>query len=465
MIKIALPKGRLQRTTAALLDKAGFELSDYHEGSRSYRPRTEKFPQLLVKVFQERDIAIQVAIGNYDLGICGLDWVQELLSKYPSDAVVEVRDLGYGKQELFAAASRFSGVASIGDLKAKFDAVRLVSEYPNLAESLALKLRLGRFKVFPVWGAAEAYPPENADLAIVPGTSVTELQAHGLVPLSTILTSSACLIANRNSLEQKDLSPALSLLRDVDVEEESAEPNLGLGPEGPLPGDGMVSLALPDGHQQPHTMKFLARAGLKMRDYKTPLPTRRPAMDLDGVAVKVIRPQDMPLQVANGNFDLAISGRDWLLDHHYRFPLSPVRELLDLGFGQVRVVAVVGEDFPAGSAQELRRLSRSGRLSGLRLASEYVDIADRYARDNHLAPYKVIPTWGATEAFLPEDADILIENTETGTTLARHNLRVLDTLFHSAACLIGNGNSAASPRKKKKIAHIVEALQGAVAGK
>ncbi len=463
MIKLALPKGRLQKATAALLDRAGFGLSDYRQSSRSYRPRAEKSPQLLVKVFQERDIAIQVAVGNYDLGICGLDWVQELLIKYPSDAVVELGELGYGRRQLYVAASGFSGVTSIKELKARFDTLRLASEYPNLAESFALKLRVGRFRVFPVWGAAEVYPPESADVVIVSGTSAAELQNQALVPLDTLLTAGACLIANRNSLEQKDLSSALSLLRYVDGEEEPAKPGPVLSPSESPSGDHVVSLALPDGHQQPHSMKFLAEAGLQVQGYQAPLRTRRPAMD--GVAVKVIRPQDMPLQVANGNFDLAITGRDWLLEHLYRFPSSPVRGLGDLGFGQVRIVAVVSDDFPAGNAQELRRLSKSGQLSGLRLASEYIDIADKYARDNHLAPYKVIPTWGATEAFLPEDADILIENTETGATLARHKLRVLDTLFQSEACLIGNGNSPRSARKRKRMAHIVEALQGVVAGK
>ena len=72
----------------------------------------------------------------------------------------------------------------------------------------------------------------------------------------------------------------------------------------------------------------------------------RPRIELDGVTVKVIRPQDMPLQVANGNFDLAITGRDWLRDHLYRFPSSPVDKVLDLGFGKVRIVAVVGGDLP-----------------------------------------------------------------------------------------------------------------------
>ncbi len=62
----------------------------------------------------------------------------------------------------------------------------------------------------------------------------------------------------------------------------------------------------------------------------------------------------------------------------------------------------------------------------MRVASEYVNIADKYAHDNHLVPYKVIPTWGASEAFLPEDADVLIENTETGSTISRHNLKIIE---------------------------------------
>ena len=74
-LRLALPKGRLLAETASLLERAGLGLFDYEEGSRSYRPRSTKFPDLLLKVFQEKDIPIQVAIGNYDLGICGRDWV------------------------------------------------------------------------------------------------------------------------------------------------------------------------------------------------------------------------------------------------------------------------------------------------------------------------------------------------------------------------------------------------------
>jgi ATP phosphoribosyltransferase len=93
------------------------------------------------------------------------------------------------------------------------------------------------------------------------------------------------------------------------------------------------------------------------------------------------------------------------------------------------------------------------------VASEYVNIADKYARDNHLERYKIIPTWGASEAFLPEDVDLLIENTETGETLSRHNLRIIDTLFESSACLIGNMDTLSDPLKKDSIAQMIKIME------
>jgi ATP phosphoribosyltransferase len=453
----------LQEATARLLAKAGFELGDYRHDSRLYRPQCQGYPQLLVKVFQERDIAIQIAVGNYDLGICGLDWVEEFFVRYGSDALIKVRELGYGERGLYAAVSEFSGITSLRELRARSDTICLVSEYPNLAESFALKLRLRRFKVLPLWGAAEVYPPENADLVIIPETSEERLLAKGLLPLATILTSSAILVANKEGVQRRDISPILVPLCSVEVEAEGeiASPEPVVKPQKPSYGAETVFLALPDGHQQYPTIEFLREAGLEIEGYRLPLPTRRPSMRLDGVSIKVVRPQDMPLQVANGNFDLAITGRDWLLDHLYRFPSSPVRELLDLGFGKVRIVALVSWDFPVEDVAALRRMLSSGQLPTLRLASEYINIADKYARDNHLSPYKVIPTWGATEAFLPEDADVLIENTETGRTISEHNLKIIDTILESSACLIGNKQPPQNPIKSERMAHIIEALKRA----
>ena len=461
-VKIALPKGQLQNSTAALFKEAGCAIADYREGSRSYRLRCDSAPDLFLKVFHEKDIAIQVAVGNYDLGICRLGWVDELLSKYRSDAVVKVHDLGYGKRNLYAVASRASGLNSVEALRKYAGSVRIVSEYPNLAEAFALKQRLRRFQIFPVWGAAGVYPPENAEVAIVSETSADRLQEQGLVPLATLLESSAYLVANRNSLQNKDLSRLLKALSSKEIKEagvrEEAVGGARVGARASSTEKSRISLALPDGHQQRHVVDFLNRAGLRIDGYRAGNGLR---MDFDGVMVKVVRPQDMPLQVANGNFDLAITGRDWLRDCLYRFPSSPVTELLNLGFGKVRIVAVVSRDLPVSCTDDLRKVKRE---SALRVASEYINIADKYANDNHLTPCKLIPTWGASEAFLPEDADVLIENTETGSTISRHNLKIIDTLFESTACLIGNTDAMKRPEKKKEIAHIIDAMsRGAAA--
>lgn len=464
-VKLALPKGQLQENTAELLQQAGLSVSDYHDGSRSYRPQCKGNIALQLKVFHEKDIAIQVAIGNYDLGICRLDWIEELLTKYHGDAVVKVRDLGFGARSLYAAVSSSSEDASLEVLKSQPESLRLVSEYPNLAESFALKQRLRKFRIFPVWGSSAVYMPEHAELALVSGSSSNELKAQGIIPVATILEGGAYLIANRNSLERKNLGQILAAISSVETKGPTGE-SLVVADEVSkaqnVPSNGsIVSLALPDGHQQRHAVDFLNRVGLKVEGYNVGEPTSRPDINIDGVMVKVIRPQDMPLQVANGNFDLAITGRDWLRDHRFQFPSSPVREVHELGFGKVRIVSVVTQEMPVSTTHDLKKLKRGAML---RVASEYTNIADKYAHDNHLAPYKVVPTWGATEAFLPEDADVLIENTETGSTIARNNLKIIDTLFESVACLIGNTEAMGRTDKKEKITYLIESMRPSAEG-
>ena len=160
-MRIALPKGRLLQATDAWLRESGVEFDDYSEESRSYRPKCNRFPDLEAKVFNERDIPVQVAVGNYDLGVCGLHWVEELMAKYPSSALVKLHDLGYGECAVYAAVSRESGLSSADDIQASSETIRIAAECPNLAESLALHLRLKRFKILPLWGSAEEYRQES----------------------------------------------------------------------------------------------------------------------------------------------------------------------------------------------------------------------------------------------------------------------------------------------------------------
>jgi len=280
-IKLALPKGRLLPWTSLLLQRSGLELSGYTEHSRSYRPQCGNFPDLFPKIFHERDIPIQVAVGNYDLGICGLDWVEELLTKYPSSALVKVRDLGYGESDLCVAVSKSARVASLEKLTSEVETIRIATEYPNLAESFALRLRLRRFNVFPLWGAAGVYPPESAELALLSQTPDSPLDQE-LVPLTSILCSSAFLIAHQPSWESKDLSSLLHRLYAVgNMEKEIGE---GLKSQGRVtrklssssqPQNSDLWFALPDGHQQKPTLEFLRKASIRVEGQFA--KSRRPA--------------------------------------------------------------------------------------------------------------------------------------------------------------------------------------------
>jgi len=467
-IKLALPKGRFLSPTASLLAEIGLGFQDYNDKTKQYRLRSARFPGLSAKMLQEKDISIQVAVGNYDLGICGLDWIEEFLVKYPAGALVKMSSLNYGEGSVHVVASTQAGITSLNELSTG-RSYRIVSEYPNLAEAFALNLRMRRFRIFPVWGAAEAYPPEDADLAVLWGKSGAHIATQGLIPLKRLLPVTAFLIANRESLENKDLSrilmcfsskltaePQTSIENGLDISEE-------LKGTRPLWQAKEINLALPDGHQQAPTSQFLKQAGLALQGYSEEVVSRRPSADLDWLGIKVIRPQDMPLQVANGNFDLAITGEDWLLEHLYRFPSSPVKKLFAFGFGTVKIVAAVSQEMPVSNIDELRSfVQRSPNLIGapLKVASEYINIADKYLRDNHINPYKLIPTWGASEAFLPEDADMLIDNVQTGKTLKQHKLKIIDVLFRSWACLIANSDAiGASSQKREKMEFLTQKLR------
>ncbi len=208
MLKIALPKGELQEQTASLLREQGLEIAGYHGKSRAY---TAVHKGISCRAFREKDISIQVSVGNYDLGICGEDWVEELVARHAGAELITVADLGVPKGKVFMAASSQQGVQNMEQLVGAMGtkAIRVVSQYPHLAESYALRQRIPRFRVFPVWGASEAYPPEAAEAAVLLGRSRRELLRKGLIALDILLDASLVVIANRLSFQHKDLSPFL----------------------------------------------------------------------------------------------------------------------------------------------------------------------------------------------------------------------------------------------------------------
>lgn len=464
MLRLALPTGELRAPVAEALAAAGLGCEEYAAGSRALRLALPG-EDIAIRVFREKDIPIQVALGNYDLGICSGAWVQELHARYPQEDVAPLRPLSFGRRWLVAAAAPAT-LARIGPVAgwAGAGGLRIVSEYPGLAEQFARRMRMPHYRITAVWGAAEAYPPEDADLAVLAVTDEHELAATGLAAVAVVSDAPAWLIAGRRSLAARDLSAALGRLLTLPLSTAGAAPNIPLAGVGDRRGDGAdlpvsprttVRLALPDGHAQRHTVAALASAGLAFEGYEEQASVRRPRSQIEGLAVKVIRPQDMPQQVAIGNFDLAVTGRDWLMDHRWAFPSSPVVETVDLGLSRYAIVAAVSEDVPADSLAGALAYWRRRGIATIRIASEYPNIADHVARTHHIGRYQVVPVNGASEAFVPEDCEILVEGSETGSSFRANRLKGVEQVMESTNCVIARATPLDPPRQQ-----IVERLLG-----
>ena len=438
-IRVALPRGELRTPLADKLAGVDFVAEGYGEGSRSYRFDVNGRPGVQVRVFSDEDIPIQVALGNYDLAICSRAWVDELLVRYRHDSIVPLRALELPSEPLViggAAGASLEAMAAAGP-------VRVATEYPNIAQHVLTRLRVPNVQLFEIWAQAQAWPPDDAELAI--GLR-RDLEKDNLSVLGEAHRGGVWLIANRESLAKRNLEAALAPLMTLPL----GSSETGVVSPAPLNLEGAGSpvtprerdtfrIAVPDGHAQKGTVAALAESGIEFEGYTADRADRWPKSSIEGVEVKMMRPQDMPRAVALGGFDLAMTGQDWLGVFDALFPAAPVVELCDLGRSNYRLGAVVSQDLPVESmAEAVAYWRRDDPGRTIRLASEYAPLADKYALDQHLGRYRVIPLSGASEGFVPEDAEILIEGTETGDTLRANGLRMIDVIMESTNCAIGH---------------------------
>lgn len=442
-IRVALPRGDLREPLAERLRAAGFAVEGYGEGSRAYGFDVAGRPGVVVRVFSDRDIPIQVALGQYDLGIASRAWIDELLTRHRLESIVPLRALDIGAQRIVVAGEQGASLERL----AAAGPLRVATEYGNIAQHYLNRARVPDYRLYELWGAAHAWPPDDADVAIVPDGV---LEGEQLTELAEVHTGGAWLIGNGRALAEHDLAAALAPLLTLP----SGPRDGGVATPEPLaavpaterkrapertPERDYLRIAVPDGHAQRHTVAALAAAGLAFEGYDETGAVRRPRSDIDGVQVKTIRPQDMPRAVALGLFDLALTGRDWLAAHQASFPASGVEELADLQRSKYQLGAVVPEDLPAETIEEaIAYWRRDDPARPIRVASEYVPLADHYARERHLGRYRVIPITGASEGFVPDDAEILIEGSETGATMRANRLRMIDVIMESTNCAIGS---------------------------
>jgi len=106
------------------------------------------------------------------------------LSRYPASSLVKLKDLGYGDNSLYAATAPGVDLDSL-------ERVRAASEYPNITQSWLARRRVRHFAIYPLWGAAAVYPPENADVVIISSSSAKTLAEQGLEVIEKLFPAHA----------------------------------------------------------------------------------------------------------------------------------------------------------------------------------------------------------------------------------------------------------------------------------
>jgi ATP phosphoribosyltransferase len=213
----------------------------------------------------------------------------------------------------------------------------------------------------------------------------------------------------------------------------------------------MLSIALPKGSLGEQTLLLFAQADLEVRkssrEYNPTIAD--PRID----KVKILRPQEIPLYVAQGYFDLGISGFDWVTESG-----ADVVEVAELpyaktGTGVVKMVLAVPDDSPVHSAADI--------APGSRITTEFPNVTRAYFEKLGI-PVEVSFSYGATEAKVPEIMDALVDLTETGSTLRRNGLRIVDVVLTSTTRLLANKGAWADPVKRVEIEEIRTLLLGVI---
>lgn len=198
----------------------------------------------------------------------------------------------------------------------------------------------------------------------------------------------------------------------------------------------ILKLVIPKGRLSKRVMGLLNDAGLGI---ETDERRYIPRVEDPQVDAKVMKPQNIPQLVEVGSHDVGFTGFDWIVETG-----AQVEEVMDLGYDPVTIVAAS----PAHLTKE-DLLSRR-----IVVATEYEAIARQYLDDEGF-DYYLIRTFGATEVFPPDDADMIIDNMSSGRTLEEHNLKVVHRLLSSSTRMIANQRSLSDPAKKKKIDELV----------
>lgn len=214
----------------------------------------------------------------------------------------------------------------------------------------------------------------------------------------------------------------------------------------------MLSIVLPKGSLEQATLQLFEDADLGVLrasdvDYRATIEDPRVA------DVRILRPQEIPRYVADGLFDLGITGRDWIEETG-----SEVVSLTELHYSKatarpIRVVLAVSADSPFTSVTALPK--------GVRVHTEYPKLTERYFAE-HGIDAEISLSYGATEAKVPDIADAVVEITETGRALRAAGLKIIDTMLVSHTELIASPAAHADSTKRAAMEELQTLLLGAL---
>ena len=239
-----------------------------------------------------------------------------------------------------------------------------------------------------------------------------------------------------------------------------------------------VKFVIPKGHLAEVTFRTLERAGYVISGGER---TYRPQINDPKIELKILRPQEIPIFVNEDLQDVGITGLDWLRENRV-----DVEVLLNLEYARVQLVVAVPKPWATINSVSdlLESFSREGKT--LRISTEYLNLSVEYLKNDPVYrrlygeadPLVITPWWkkgenskvaiylsfGATEAKPPDNADAIIEVTETGVSIDQNDLKVIETVMESTAVLIANKKALRNPAKREKIYDILTLLRGVVDG-
>ena len=204
----------------------------------------------------------------------------------------------------------------------------------------------------------------------------------------------------------------------------------------------LLRFAIPKGRMKDNVLKLLSDAGIDIaisdRGY-------RPTISLPSYDIKLLKPQNIIEMLHAGSRDVGFGGADWVEE----LKAHNLVDLLDTKLDPVRVVA-------AGPSHEMLE-DAIAQNKHVTIASEYEGLTRDWIKRKGLNA-TFVRAYGATESFPPEDADLIVDNTATGSTLRANNLVILDTVFTSSTRLYANGDALKDASKKKMIDDLVVLL-------